>query len=165
MEKQFLKAYDEHSDALFRYCYFKVFDRDLAKDLVQEAFTRTWVYITEGKEVENLRAFLYKILHNIIVDHIRKKKSVSLDKMLEVDGFAPEGDGQVDVESFAIARELTEKLNLLDDAERDMVHMRYIDDMSVKDIAKVLGVSVNVVSVRIYRATKKLKDILEKGER
>lgn len=165
MEEQFLKAYDEHSDALFRYCYFKVYDRDLAKDLVQEAFTRTWVYLSEGKEVENLRAFLYKILHNIIVDYIRKKKSLSLDKMIEVDGFAPEGDGRMSVESSSIGRELIEKLNLLDDAERDIVHMRYIDDMSVKEISKILEVSENLLSVRLHRALKKLKSILEKGEK
>lgn len=163
MEKQFLKAYDEHADALFRYGYFKVYDRDLAKDFVQEAFTRTWVYISEGKDIENLRAFLYKILHNIIVDHIRKKKAYSLDKMLEDEGFMPE-DEAGEVAGMAEAREVLGKLSLLDPAEREMVEMRYIEDLPVKDMAKVLGVSENLLSVRLHRALKKLKNILEKGE-
>ena len=51
VEKEFLAAYDEHSDALFRHCLIRVRDRDTAKDIVQEAFSRTWVYLSEGKKI------------------------------------------------------------------------------------------------------------------
>ena len=73
-EVKFLEAYDQYSDAIFRYCYYRVYDREKAKDCVQEAYCRTWKYMESGKEIENLRALLYRIATNIIIDDSRKKK-------------------------------------------------------------------------------------------
>ena len=53
IQRQFLKAYDELSDALFRRFFFKLSDREKALDLVQEVFTKTWLYLSEGKEIQN----------------------------------------------------------------------------------------------------------------
>ena len=51
LEREFLAAYDEHADALFRHCLLRVRDREAAKDVVQEAFSRTWLYLSEGKNI------------------------------------------------------------------------------------------------------------------
>ncbi|MBI2594808.1 MAG: RNA polymerase sigma factor, partial [Candidatus Colwellbacteria bacterium] len=83
-EKEFWQAYEAYADALFRHCYFRMYDRELAKDLVQEAFSRAWSsYFVPGKEVENLRALLYRILNNLIVDEARRRKPVPLDTLEE----------------------------------------------------------------------------------
>ena len=87
--QNFIKSYDNHSDELFRFAYFRIRNRDLAKDLVQESFIRVWNYIADGKEIENFRAFLYRTLRNIIVDESRKKKPISLDA-LQDEGFDPQ---------------------------------------------------------------------------
>src|SRR3989344_8270173 len=87
-EEQFLEAFDKYSDDIFRYCYYRVFDRDKAKDVVQDAYCRTWKYVKDGKTIENMRAFLYRTAKNIIIDDSRKKKSFSLDQMIEK-GFMP----------------------------------------------------------------------------
>lgn len=162
MEEKFLEVYEEHADALFRYCYFKVYDRERAKDLVQEAYTRTWAYLREGKEVINLRAFLYKILHNVIVDDIRRKKAVSLDQILDegVQFASDTRESAINSET----REVLDKLAMLEEKDREVLEMRYVEDLSVSEIAKILGTPVNLISVRIYRALKKLKGIIEKGK-
>jgi RNA polymerase sigma-70 factor (ECF subfamily) len=93
MQKDFIRAYDENADALFRQCFFKVHDREIAKDILQDTFARTWDYSTKGNTILNMRAFLYRTMNNLVVDYYRKKKAVSLDS-LEEDGFnpvAPEG--------------------------------------------------------------------------
>ncbi|MBI2096858.1 MAG: RNA polymerase sigma factor [Candidatus Sungbacteria bacterium] len=83
-EKEFWRAYGAYADALFRHCYFRMYDRELAKDLVQETFSRAWAsYFVEGKEVLNLRALLYRILNNLIVDEVRRKKPVPIDTLEE----------------------------------------------------------------------------------
>src|SRR3989344_6415935 len=82
-ETQFLEAYDKYADAIFRYCYYRVFDRDKANDYVQEAYCRTWKYLMQGNQIENIRAFLYRTANNIIIDESRKKKSFSLDQIME----------------------------------------------------------------------------------
>lgn len=162
IKEYFLKAYDEHADALFRHCYFKVYDRDLSKDLVQETFCRTWTYLSEGKEIKNIRAFLYRVLHNVIVDEIRRKKPLSLDQ-LEEEGFSPKDDSLKDPEESFAAKEIIQKLVLLDESQRDIIQMRFIDDLSLKEISSALGVSENVVSVRIHRGVNKLRELVEKG--
>ena len=74
-EKLFTEAYDKYADAIFRYCYYRLFDREKAKDCMQEAYCRTWKYMSAGKQVDNIRAFVYKTANNIIIDDSRKKKS------------------------------------------------------------------------------------------
>ena len=87
-EEEFSSAYESFSDALFRHCYFRLYDREKSKDIVQEAFIKTWEYSLKGQEIENTRAFLYKVLNNLIIDEIRKKKALSLEILLE-EGFQP----------------------------------------------------------------------------
>lgn len=159
---QFLTAHDAYADALFRHCYFRVYDRELAKDLVQETFCRTWTYLSQGKEIENIRAFLYRILHNVIVDEIRRKKSLSLDQLVE-EGFSPKDESVPDLEQRLVVKDIIQKLKLLDESHRDIVQMRFIDELSPKEISAILGVSENVVSVRIHRGVNKLRQLVQKG--
>ena len=69
-EEEFLQAYKDYSGALFRYCFFKIHNRDLAKDLLQETFTRTWGYIARGGTVNNMKSFLYKTLNNLVIENL-----------------------------------------------------------------------------------------------
>ncbi|MEK7669253.1 MAG: RNA polymerase sigma factor [Patescibacteria group bacterium] len=161
IKEQFLTAHDAYADALFRHCYFRVYDRELAKDLVQETFCRTWTYLSQGKEVKNIRAFLYRILHNVIVDEIRRKKPLSLDHLTE-EGFSPKDESSPDLEQRLIAKDVIQKLELLEEQYRSIVQMRFIDDLSPKEISAVLGVSENVVSVRIHRGMNKLRELVKK---
>ncbi len=160
-KEQFLTAHDAYADALFRHCYFRIYDRELAKDLVQEVFCRTWVYLSQGKEIKNIRAFLYRVLHNVIVDEVKKKKPVSLDQLTE-EGFSPKDESVPDLEQQNIAKEVIQKLELLDEQYRSIFQMRFIDDLSPKEIATILEISENVVSVRIHRGMDKLRQLMEK---
>lgn len=160
--EEFLKSYDLHTDALFRHCYFRVRKRELAKDLVQEAFMTTWVYLAEGKKIKNIRAFLYSVLNNLIIDESRKQKALSLDGLIE-EGFEPVDKKAPDMNQRLIAKEVTQKLDSLEDPYKTVLIMRFIDEFSPKEIAEVLGVTENVVSVRINRGLKKLKEVYERN--
>src|SRR5258708_4751537 len=105
LEAEFLKSYDEHAEALFRHVLIRVRDRDIAKDIVQETFSRTWFYLSEGKKVEYIRAFVYRIANNLIVDGSRKKKSASLDAMMDEDGYEPVDESIRDFADKPAARE------------------------------------------------------------
>jgi RNA polymerase sigma factor (sigma-70 family) len=84
-EEEFVKLYDELADKLFRHCYFRVFNRERAKDLMQETFMRVWKYCNEGHEVKNLKSFLYKVANNLIIDESRKKKELYLEELHTAD--------------------------------------------------------------------------------
>ena len=76
-KNNFIKAYEQHVDALFHYCLFNISDREVAKDIVHDAFAKTWNYIVKGGHIDNMKAFLYKIIKNLIIDYYRKKKTLS----------------------------------------------------------------------------------------
>ena len=154
-EQQFLEAYDTYADALFRHCYFRVFERERAKDLVQEVFMRTWEYIVKGNSVKNIRALLYRIANNIIIDEWRKKKAVSLEALQE-QGFQPQASSRP-MEVVMEGKEAVLILQKVEPLYREVLVMRYIDDMSPKEIAEVLGVTADVVSVRIHRGLEKVR--------
>jgi RNA polymerase sigma-70 factor (ECF subfamily) len=164
-EAQFLNSYKEHTGALFRYCYFKTLNKEEAKDMVQDVFIKTWEYIRNGGEVLNMKAFLYRTAHNIVIDHYRKKKPVSLDNLFE-EGFdvSSETDTVKDIENKIDGAEAIKLLNQIPKAYRDVIYMQYVDGLGVKEIADILGESPNNVSVKIHRGLEKIKKIYHKDE-
>jgi RNA polymerase sigma-70 factor, ECF subfamily len=160
VKDEFISLYDEMADQLFRHCFFKLSNRELALDLVQETFTRTWEYIAAGKEVKNIKGFLFKVANNLIIDEYRKKKAVSLETLQEVSGFdAPVNDHNKTIFSVEVDTVLSH-INKLDSKYKDVILMRYVNDYSPKEIAKILGESENAVSVRINRGLKKVQEML-----
>ncbi|HUO56438.1 MAG TPA: sigma-70 family RNA polymerase sigma factor [Candidatus Paceibacterota bacterium] len=157
LEAQFIAAYDEHADALFRHVLMRVRDRERAKDIVQEAFSRTWVYLSKGKQIEHIKAFLFRVAHNLIVDLARKKKSSSLDTLIEEENLTVIDENTPDPTERQAVREALKFLSELDEIYRVAITMRYFDEMSPKEIALALGVSENVVSVRIHRGIERLQ--------
>lgn len=158
-EKQrFINSYNEWSDDLFRYAFFKISNREVALDIVQDTFTKAWEWITSDKEVTNLRAFLYKILKNLIIDYYRKKKSESLDNLLD-EGFDFGYDEMETIESNLLGKDLWIKVKKLDEKYQEVITLRYMNDLSITEISEVINESENNVSVRIHRGLIKLKDI------
>ncbi len=162
LEEEFLAAYDENADALFRHCFMRVRDREVAKDIVQETFSRTWVYLAEGKKIIYIKAFLYRVANNLIVDGSRKKKSSSLDKMTDEDGFEIADEMTSNPADKPDAREALRLLDSLDEIYRTAISMRYMEEMSPKEIAKALGISENVASVRIHRGIERLTALMNR---
>jgi RNA polymerase sigma-70 factor (ECF subfamily) len=158
-QDEFLKAYEELSQALFRHCYFRVSNREVALDMVQDGYVKTWQHIIAGNEIKNLKAFLYQVMNNLIIDYYRKSKSQSLDTLIE-DGYDPT-DKSVDIESSTELSLVMRALPQLPRHDREVVVLRHIDGLTVVEIAKLIGESENVVSVRLHRALKKLKEIVD----
>lgn len=159
-EAEFLKSYDSYADAIFRHCYFRVYERERAKELAQEAFMRTWEYIAKGNEVKNIRAFLYRVANNLIIDESRKTKPVSLNAMTE-NGFdaADPSASEEQLSTVMEAQNVVAQMKRLEPMYRDVFIMRYVDGFKPKEIAKIIGESENVVSVRLHRALKQISNV------
>lgn len=157
-EEQLVRAYDLYFEPIFRFCYFKTKDAELAKDLAQDAFLKAWAYIEKGHDIENIRALLYKIAGNSVVDWYRKRKNESLET-LEEGGFDPVDNAQSIDESEEV-KIVLDKLRQLSHEDQEIIVWHYVEGLPIEEIAKMLGQSKNVVSVRIHRAVVKLKNIL-----
>ncbi len=157
---EFIRAYDEHSDALFRYCLFRVSDREMALDLVQECFMRAWNYLSRGKEVGAMKPFLFKTMHNLIVDEYRRKKSLSLDVLAE-SGFDPGEDQSGELMSAIDAERAFALLAKLPEEYREVLFLRYVEELPFEEIAQMTGESKNALAVRAHRGIEKLRGLIE----
>ena len=161
IEQEYLAAYENFSDQIFRYCLIQTSNRETAKDLTQDTFMRAWEYLRQGKaSIEYMKAFLYKIATNLIIDYRRKKKPTSsIEGMMEEEGFdIPSGEREREKMEGAIEIEnMMQVLGGLDEKYRDVLTMRFINDLSLSEIAEATGESENNVSVRLHRAIEKLR--------
>lgn len=168
-QEQFAKAYDQHADAIFRHCCLRVRDRELAKDLTQETFMKAWKYYSEGEgeKIENLKALLYKIATNLIIDHSRRpssKQSASLEDLVEA-GFEPGEDRSDKLKDELDAKDALKILDNIKEDYREVLILRYFNDLSLKQTAEALQISENLVSVRLNRALQELKKQFKAYER
>ena len=166
-EERFLKAFDEYADALYRHASVRVRDRERAVELVHDAFTKAWSYVRAGNEIDAYRPFLYKILGNLIIDEYRKKREDSLDALLEKDGvtegsFADLQVGSLEEAVDALdAKRAVEMISQLPVGYREILTLRFVDGLGPKEIAELIEETENVVSVRLHRGIKLLKDAVE----
>lgn len=151
----FTLAYEQHAQALLRHCRYQMSDPERAKEIMQEAFMRTWEYLKSGKRVEHMKTFLFRVANNLIVDDARRRKGkelVSLDDLQEK-GFDP---GYDDMESTQQKVDVWKTLLHVKQKEYKLLRMRYMEGMRPTDIANVLGLAPNTVAVRLHRALKEI---------
>lgn len=157
-ERQYLETYKSSADAIFRYCFLRLGDRELSRDIAQETFTKAWQYAVRGEKIDNIRAFLFTTARNLVIDHYRRKKETSLDNLVE-QGF------EIGAEDEALIDKLDGKqamtfLSLMPEKYRDAIYLQYVEGLSIKEIAEVTGETENNISVRIHRGLQKLRSIL-----
>lgn len=156
-EKLFMEMHDSFSEEIFRFCLSKTRNRDLALDITQETFIKTWDYLRNGKTIDMARAFLYRTARNLIIDHSRKKQALSLDALFDTEeGHTQEipdvssiPDGSLLDQKFML-----EKLKQLPEPHFEILTLRFIQELTIPEIAKIYKESENTISVRIHRAIK-----------
>ena len=149
-------AHRSFESGLNAYAFFKVHDRNVGEDLVQDTFMKTWKYLVRGGKIEIMKAFLYHVLNHLIVDQYRRHKTSSLDALLD-EGFEPGTD-------------LTDRLiNVLDGKRalllikdlplpyQKVMTMRYQDGLSLEEMSVITGKSRNAMAVQVHRGLVKLK--------
>jgi RNA polymerase sigma-70 factor, ECF subfamily len=166
-EDRFLKAFEDYSDALFRHASIRVNDKERAIDIVHDTYAKVWAYVRAGHKVDAYRSFLYKVLNNLIIDEYRKRKELSLDALLAEEG-VDEGSFPELTESSteALAATIDGKraftlLSKLADEYREVIILRFVDGLGPREISELIEESENVVSVRLHRGLKLLRQLLE----
>ncbi len=165
VRKQFAEVYDQEADAVFRFCLMRTSDREVALDFTQDTFMRFWNSLCSDKKINNHRTFIFTIARNIIIDWYRKKKSVSLDAILEGVGAADKSSfaavAREDVEIEAEAEYMIRQISTLEEPYQHAVYLRCVEELKPREIAEILGESANVISVRISRGLSQLRSQLK----
>jgi RNA polymerase sigma-70 factor (ECF subfamily) len=165
----FIKVYDDHSSELYRFIYFKVGNREEARDLASMVFLKAWNHVQSKNLVESktLRALLYKIARTSIIDYYREKavrQTVSLDDPESgALAIADDSNLELDADQQANLRLLQDKLPLIKDDYREALVLRFVNELSLEEIADVMGKSKGNVRVIIHRAIAALKEVVQEG--
>lgn len=157
----FIRAYDQWAGALFRFAYFRVSSRELAQDLVSQAFLNAWQYVSRGGSVREWRSFLFRTIRNLVIDYYRVKHlspqaiTEMMERTLVAEGFLPEKreraiEGHLILEAFA----------KLAPEQAELLELKFIEGLSAQEIAELTGKSSNAVYVSIHRALKRVREIL-----
>ena len=154
----FSKIYDQYVTKIYRFIYLKVSSQEVAEDLSSEVFMRTWeTYRSESTRIENIQAYLYQIARNIVADHYRtrKIKIVSVEETVEI---IDEADTLQDQALVSMEMDRVQKaLATMQDDYQNLIIWRYLDELSVPEIAQITGKTEENVRVGIHRALQALK--------
>ncbi len=158
-----LEHYDREHVAMQRYLIFLGSDPDTAQESVQESFLKLYEHLLRGGDQTNLRAWLYRVAHNLARNAQTAHRSSRTDSLanatsagdLPADGISPE--------EALLAEEQTTRLRqaleVLSPAQKEALMLR-TQGLKYREIAEVLNVSVSTVGENIQRGLEKLKELL-----
>jgi RNA polymerase sigma-70 factor, ECF subfamily len=155
------EAYESYADDLFRFCLVKTRNRDQALDIVQETFLKTWNYLKDN-DIDEIRAFLYRVARNSIIDGSRKKKTDSLEALIDEHAFEVKDNTPLFTEALS-ARQAFELLESWDSEYRELLIMKYIEGLTLDEMADITSISKETLSVQLHRAQKYAREYLEKN--
>lgn len=170
------KAFDEllsrYQDKLFNYIYFVVHNQELAEDIFQETFVKAIVTIQQGRYTADgkFSAWITRIAHNLVIDSFRQERnenSVSNEEG-EIDLFnnAELCDDNIEMQMVndQTLNDVRRLVDALPDNQREVVYMRYYQDLSFKEIADITGVSINTALGRMRYAILNMRRIAQEKD-
>lgn len=144
---------------IYRYCLFNTAKHETAQDLCQETFFRAWKSLSAfSQKGGSFQAYLFKIARNLIIDLARKKKEVPLENYDEPDN---RQSPDKSIERQDDIKKVRNALLKLDFVERQIIILRYFEEMTTAETARAIGLREGALRVRTHRVLKKLKNILE----
>ena len=143
---------EELYDKVYRYCYMKLRHPQTAEDITQEAFLR-FLRVYEEREIRKRTAYLYTIARNLCTDFCRARQAVPLEQAEQI----PSQDRD-ELHTVRIA------LERLPEEERELIFLRYTNEMPVAEIAEILGISRFAVYRQERRALEHLRKQLNRRD-
>lgn len=155
------KIYELFYPRIYRYLKINLESPEAAEDLCQETFLSAWKSLKSFSEDKggSLQAYLFRIARNKIIDLSRKKKEVHLEESWE---FESNEDILSSLDSESDIAQVQKALASLEEIERQIIVLRYFEELSTAEVAQAVGFNEGALRVRIHRILKKLKENLEK---
>lgn len=160
---------DRYKDRLYAYIRFIVRDSDAADDIFQETFVKAITTLQRGAYTGSGKfgAWLTRIAHNLIMDGFRQERSVTVlsNDASETDLFAGAEISDSNIEDSLVNTQVLEDVRrlvqMLPDTQREVVFLRFYQDLSFKEIADMTGVSINTALGRMRYALINMRRIAE----
>lgn len=166
-KEAFIRVYDANVRDIHRFIYFKVGNKEEANDLTSIVFLKAWNHIQNNslENVKTLRALLYRIARNAIVDYYRETGNKAVDSLDDENNHIEIVDGAEDpqdkLDREADLELIKAKLPLLKDEYREIIILRFINDLSLEEIAEIREKTKGNVRVILHRALNALRELVE----
>ena len=163
---------ERYKDKVYSYIYFSVRNDELAEDLFQETFVKAIVTIQQGRYTENGKfiSWITRIAHNLVIDFFRQERNenvVSNDET-EVDLFnnikLSDDNIETQLVNNQVLSDVRRLVDFLPDNQREVVYMRFYQDLSFKEISEITGVSINTALGRMRYALLNLRRMAEEKD-
>ncbi len=160
---------NRHQDRLFNYIYFLVRSREVAEDIFQETFVKAITTLQQGRYQNDgkFAAWVTRIAHNLVIDQFRierNENAISNDEVefdLLNDAKLAEGTIENRMVNEQVLKDVRALIDELPDCQREVVFMRYYQDLSFKEISDITGVSINTALGRMRYAVLNMRRIAE----
>jgi RNA polymerase sigma-70 factor, ECF subfamily len=156
------QAHKSFSKGMNTYSHFKVSSDSTCDDLVQDTFVKTWNYMVKNGKVDNMKAFLYHILNQLIIDEYRKRKLISLDALLQ-EGFEISLDGRERTLNIYEGKAALLLVMQLPVRYQRIIKMRFVQELSLLEISLITGQTKNAIAVQSHRGLEQLKELYLKS--
>lgn len=153
-----MKLFQEYEEDIYRTAYVYVKNKDDALDVVQEVAYRSFKKIDTLMNPEYFKTWLIKITINCAIDLVRNDKKVVLLKP-EYEEFIGSED-----EDISLSLSLQELIDTLQEEEKSAVLLRFYHNHTFKEVAEFLNMPLGTAKSILYRALKKLRKEVQKGE-
>ncbi len=158
----FYEVYEQYYDRVRRFILASVKNRWVADDLVQETFLRVLQNLTAVRDQAKLSSWIFRIAANLCQDYFRSPGRKMIPMEDNPAGELPgESSLEKEIEQYQMSLWVQEQVNLLPEPMRQVVFLCDIKEESLQGAADLLNISVENVKVRLHRARKQLKAILE----
>jgi len=175
LRKEFSQIYDKYINKIYRFVFLKVSSAETAEDLTSETFLRGWMAFRnknqesgiKNKEakIENPPAFLYQIARNLVIDHYREKGKFQVVPALDYRIIDPQINLEERANLSSDFEGVRRSLANLKDEYQDVIIYRYLDELSVPEIAKIMEKSEGTVRVLLHRALTALRATINNEQR
>ena len=157
--ESFKSIFDEYYRPVKRFLYYKLGDIDLAEDITQEVFIRAWDK-RETIIIDTVKSYLYKIANNLVINHFSSAK-IRFELKLEDHDKTVSESPQYIMENDEFATRLNRALEQLPEGQRTVFLMNRIDDLTYREIAEQLELSVKAVEKRMHSALESLRSVTQ----
>ncbi len=163
------ELYDLYIERIHRFIYFKVSSKEEAEDLTSQVFLKVWEYLidTERTRIQDFRAFVYQAARNAVVDFYRKQGRMG--ETVELDSIEEESAIEDPRQAFLLNQlyksdraYLADCLKKLKDEFREVIILRYLEEMGISEIAQIVDKSPGNIRVLLHRGIKALRAVVEK---
>lgn len=146
------------SKKLLRFAAQLLKNEDEAKDVVQDVFLKLWQKKEELDRIENMEAFTMRMTRNRCLDILRANKVVPIDAETDRKMKQETIDVHAQIELSEAAGQVKMLIEQLPDVQRNVMHLRDIEQLEYEEIAERTGLQVNAIRVNLSRARKKVRD-------